>query len=353
MKLSVAREALLAAACRPSPASRRPAAPYRRSPAFCRGREDAGVELRATDMESGCVCRSRREVERAGRGRPAGAPAARRGPLAAGGDLTLELRAERAGRRARRPAAATFHLRTLRAEDFPPLPEPPAESTVVTVPAAAFVETIARVSRSASRDETRPILTGILVSAAGDELRMVATDSYRLSVKETQLEQPLEGGFEANVPARALEELARIAQPRAPSRSRIGVRTNQVVFEVGRRGPLLAPHRRPVPELPPAAARDVRARAARDRAELLEVVRRDQPAGAEERAAAPELHRGRADRLGADARRGRGQRVAARTVRGRAVRDRLQPGVPRATASRASSSERARPQAHQPAAPRA
>ena len=41
---------------------------------------------------------------------------------------------------------------------------------------------------------------------------MVATDSYRLSVKETALEAPLEGAFEANVPARALQELARIAQ---------------------------------------------------------------------------------------------------------------------------------------------
>ena len=107
--------------------------------------------------------------------------------------------------------AATFHIRTLRAEDFPPLPEPGGEN-VVDVPAAAFVETINRVARSASRDETRPILTGILVSASGDELRMVATDSYRLSVKETKLEAPLEGGFEANVPARALQELARIAQ---------------------------------------------------------------------------------------------------------------------------------------------
>ena len=74
------------------------------------------------------------------------------------------------------------------------------------------METIARVARSASRDETRPILTGILVSAAGEELRMVATDSYRLSVKETQLEAALDGSFEANVPARALQELARIVQ---------------------------------------------------------------------------------------------------------------------------------------------
>ncbi|HEY2636894.1 MAG TPA: DNA polymerase III subunit beta, partial [Solirubrobacteraceae bacterium] len=123
---------------------------------------------------------------------------------------------------------------TLRAEDFPPLPEPGGDS-VVAVPATAFVETVARVARSASRDETRPVLTGILVSAGEDELRMVATDSYRLSVKETKLEQPLEGSFEANVPARALQELSRIAQSDAPEDDtlRIGVRANQVVFEVG------------------------------------------------------------------------------------------------------------------------
>ena len=106
---------------------------------------------------------------------------------------------------------ARFHIRTLRTEDFPPLPEPGGDQ-VVAMPAPAFVDTIARVSRSASRDETRPILTGILVSASADELRMVATDSYRLSVKETRLEAPLEGGFEANVPARALEELGRLVR---------------------------------------------------------------------------------------------------------------------------------------------
>ena len=99
------------------------------------------------------------------------------------------------------------------------------------MPAPAFAETIARVARSASRDETRPILTGILVSAAGEELRMVATDSYRLSVKETRLETSLPGGFEANVPAGPSRSSA--AWCATTSRSiRIGVRANQVVFEV-------------------------------------------------------------------------------------------------------------------------
>ena len=104
---------------------------------------------------------------------------------------------------------ATFHIRTLRSEDFPPFPSR-RRAAPSRVPAQAFVETILKVANSASRDETRPVLTGILVSASERELRMVATDSYRLSVKETQLEQPLQQSFEANVPARALQELARL-----------------------------------------------------------------------------------------------------------------------------------------------
>jgi DNA polymerase-3 subunit beta len=127
--------------------------------------------------------------------------------------------------------SATFHLRTLRLEDFPTLPLPTPENRV-SLPASAFVETVTQVARSASRDETRPILTGILVSASDTELRMVATDSYRLSVKETTLEAPILGSFEANVPARALQELARIAQHMQSAEVAVSVGQNQVVFEL-------------------------------------------------------------------------------------------------------------------------
>jgi len=128
----------------------------------------------------------------------------------------------------------TFHLRTLRTDDFPPLPQPGGElGTAVEVPAQAFVETIAQVARSASRDDTRPILTGILVSASDSALRMVATDSYRLSVKETTLETPLAHPFEANVPARALQELARIIATSDIASLTVSPRQNQIVFEFG------------------------------------------------------------------------------------------------------------------------
>jgi DNA polymerase-3 subunit beta len=127
---------------------------------------------------------------------------------------------------------ATFHIRTLRTEDFPPFPEPEPDSAV-SLPAGVFVSTALKVAGSASRDETRPVLTGILVSASDRELRMVATDSYRLSVKETELEAPLSAGFEVNVPARALQELARIVAHAEDEDLRVSVRQNQVLFEVG------------------------------------------------------------------------------------------------------------------------
>jgi DNA polymerase III subunit beta len=128
--------------------------------------------------------------------------------------------------------SATFHLRTLRSEDFPTLPAP-APDTRIVLPAAAFVQTVSQVARSASRDETRPVLTGILMSASGQQLRMVATDSYRLSVKEATLETPLQGALEANIPARALQELARIAQQDAAESLAVSVGQNQVIFELG------------------------------------------------------------------------------------------------------------------------
>jgi DNA polymerase III subunit beta len=126
---------------------------------------------------------------------------------------------------------ARFHLRTLPPEDFPKLPQAPADGAM-SVPADAFVDTIARVARAASRDETRPHLTGVLVTARGQELRMVATDSYRLSVKETRLEQPLDGELEANVPARTLQELGRIASAGGAETIGVTALENQVVFTV-------------------------------------------------------------------------------------------------------------------------
>src|SRR5919204_6797256 len=122
--------------------------------------------------------------------------------------------------------SASYTLHTYNADDFPRLPEVEAVSTF-SVDREALLETIARVARSASRDESRPVLTGILVRFEAGKLVMAATDSYRLSVKET----PLEGEspeLEAIIPARALTEVSRVAQ--SADSLELGVHENQVVF---------------------------------------------------------------------------------------------------------------------------
>src|SRR5262249_57464162 len=82
--------------------------------------------------------------------------------------------------------SSRFHLRTLPADDFPRFPE--TEGDPVALPAPPLRDTINRVARAASRDEARPVLTGVMVTVEGNEMTMVATDSYRLAVQTTKLQ---------------------------------------------------------------------------------------------------------------------------------------------------------------------
>jgi DNA polymerase III subunit beta len=121
---------------------------------------------------------------------------------------------------------ASYTLHTFNPEDFPRLQELDGVQTF-TVDRESLLETIHRVARAASRDESRPVLTGILVSFTGGKLVMAATDSYRLAVKETELTGTVPE-LEAIVPSRALQELARIAGN--GDTVSVGVHENQVVF---------------------------------------------------------------------------------------------------------------------------
>src|SRR5919109_1549483 len=146
------------------------------------------------------------------------------------GEVTIEHRAEE-GLAHVSCGAASYKLYTYGPEDFPRLPEVDEGQTFV-VDREAFLDTVSRVSRAASRDESRPVLTGILVRFESGKVVMAATDSYRLSVKETPLTQGPDHELEAIVPARALAELVRIGQAAATSTLEIGVQENQVVFGV-------------------------------------------------------------------------------------------------------------------------
>src|SRR5918997_4049120 len=194
-------------------------------------RED-GVRLSATDMEVSIQTSSPAEVEEEGR---VVVPArifndvVRSQP---GGELRLEH--DSAGGYLKLAVGRNvYQIRTYAAEDFPQLPRFEEEGSF-TMPGEVLVETVDKVSRSYSRDETRPVLTGILISFEENRVRMVTTDSYRLSTKETELATtPFDGSREAIIPARAMTEVSRIFSGSDEESIEVSLSENQALFRIG------------------------------------------------------------------------------------------------------------------------
>jgi DNA polymerase III subunit beta len=124
---------------------------------------------------------------------------------------------------------SSFSVRPLSADDFPRTPLP-AENAV-TLPASALSDAVRQVVKAASKDESRPILTGVLMAAEANGLRLVATDSYRLAVRDMPNAPVLGSDQKVLVPSRALNELARILASGGESTLRLGER--DATFEVG------------------------------------------------------------------------------------------------------------------------
>jgi DNA polymerase-3 subunit beta len=107
----------------------------------------------------------------------------------------------------------SYDLRVYDPKDYPKLPAFPAgEDARFAVPAKPLAGAVRKVLPSVSKDDTRPVLTGVLVSFEGGKERMVSTDSYRLSINEVELGgSPKEPG-QAIIPGRALKEVARLSE---------------------------------------------------------------------------------------------------------------------------------------------
>lgn len=143
-------------------------------------------------------------------------------------DAPVELEADQTQARIR-CAAYEGALRLLPAEDFPTL-QPPMGTRVV-VEGARFAEAVGQVARAASRDEARPVLTGVLVEVSREGLTLVATDSYRLAVRE--LVATAGGEARAIVPERALSEAGRAAQTIEKGAVELFLDESQVTFQIG------------------------------------------------------------------------------------------------------------------------
>jgi DNA polymerase III subunit beta len=190
--------------------------------------EEGTLRLAATDMEVSLRTSLEAKVESGGSVVVPGRLLLELARLLPEAEVSLEHKPEEATVEIR-CGSASYRLHTYNPEDFPRLPQTQGIE-LHEVDRATLLDTVARVSRSASRDESRPVLTGVLMRFEPGKLVMAATDSYRLSVKETAIEGTLPE-LEAIVPARALGELARIA-PEGEHVS-LGVHENQVVFGTG------------------------------------------------------------------------------------------------------------------------
>lgn len=131
-----------------------------------------------------------------------------------------------------RAGSSITDIKCIDSQEFPPMPVPEMDSAFL-INVADFKEIIQQVAFAASSDEARPVLMGVLMSVEGDKLTMAAADGFRLSVRHATLSSPVPQNLSAIIPARALNELARIASEGGEMISMVLPKgRGQVVFRV-------------------------------------------------------------------------------------------------------------------------
>jgi DNA polymerase-3 subunit beta len=127
---------------------------------------------------------------------------------------------------------AKFSLRTFSVADYPKLP--PITGQLTSIASSDLIQGLNQVVRAAANDDARPLLTGVLFTTDNGVLRMIATDSYRLAVRDVPEVEGIGGAHDLLVPARALQELQRAAAS-LPEDGQIGVTLTdaEICFVVG------------------------------------------------------------------------------------------------------------------------
>ncbi|MBC7231725.1 MAG: DNA polymerase III subunit beta [Chloroflexi bacterium] len=124
------------------------------------------------------------------------------------------------------------NIKGIDAQEFP-LIVALSEDTGISLEPPILREMINQVSFAAALDESRPVLTGVLAELSGTRLTMAAADGFRLSVRYTELADPVPEPASVIIPARALQEVARIsADEENPIRMIIAPHRSQVFFRM-------------------------------------------------------------------------------------------------------------------------
>ena len=108
-----------------------------------------------------------------------------------------------------RAGSANFTLLSMPVEEYPSIPQVSAEAGLV--PAEEFAEAVAQVGVAASRDDVTPVITGVQLEVGDNTLGLVATDRYRVAVREIDWDNGTTSGETqtALVPARTLTEIGK------------------------------------------------------------------------------------------------------------------------------------------------
>lgn len=109
-----------------------------------------------------------------------------------------------------RCSTSNTDIKCIDAQEFPPIPVPDLEQGIA-LNVGDVKEMIQQVAFAASKDEARPVLTGVQLTVTGNRMTLSAADGFRLSVRRAELSNPLPRPVSAIIPARALGELARIS----------------------------------------------------------------------------------------------------------------------------------------------
>jgi DNA polymerase-3 subunit beta len=133
-------------------------------------------------------------------------------------------------------ARSTFRLQAYPVVEFPPVGKTSEPTTHLSE--ASLGEAVRQVVRAASHDDGRPLLTGVLLTHVDGSIRMVATDSYRMAMRDLADTDTIPGEEDLLVPARALSELQRlptgtIAEGGETSRVGVAASSNEITFWQG------------------------------------------------------------------------------------------------------------------------
>lgn len=109
-----------------------------------------------------------------------------------------------------RCGSSNMEIKGIDAQEFPPMPATDAAEGL-RIKVSDFKEMVQQVAFAASSDEARPVLQGVQTTLTGSEISMAATDGFRISVRKVELSEPVQKPSTIIIPARALNELARIA----------------------------------------------------------------------------------------------------------------------------------------------